>query len=317
VLKLDAVPTGWLRQKEISCFAERYTMKQYLAITTAVLVTCGLLMIGCGNKTDSAKPETVVITNSGSDTMVNLAQMWSEAYRGVKPNISVEVGGGGSGVGIRDLMQGITQIANASRSMKDSEKAQAKQNTGKEPIEWIVGYDALAVYVNTNNPVEKLSFEELKAVYAEGGTTDKWSQLNVKLDGNDEIVRVSRQNSSGTYFYFREHVLDNKDFKMGSKDMSGSKDVVELVAKTPGAIGYSGMGYLIEGVKFVALSRKKGEETYLPSLENATSGNYPLARPLRMYTLGQPEGEVKAYLDWILSPAGQDIVRKSGYVPVK
>jgi phosphate transport system substrate-binding protein len=281
------------------------------------MISCFLILSGCGKKGGSAEPETMAISNSGSDTMVNLAQMWSEAYRGVKPDISIEVGGGGSGVGIRDLMQGIVQIANASRAMKDSEKEQAKRNTGKDPVEFIVGYDALAVYVNASNPVEKLSFEELKSVYAEGGKTEKWSQLGITVKGNDEIVRVSRQNSSGTYFYFREKVLDKVDYKMGSKDMSGSKDVVELVAKTQGAIGYSGMGYLIDGVKFVALSAKKGDKAFMPSVENASSGDYPLARPLRMYTLGEPEGEVKAYIDWILSPAGQEIVKKAGYVPVK
>jgi phosphate transport system substrate-binding protein len=251
--------------------------------------------------------------------MVNLAQMWAEEYQKVKPVVSVEVGGGGSGVGIRDLMQGIVQIANASRDMKDSEKAQAKQNTGKEPIEWIVGYDALAVYVNKDNPVESLTLAQLAQIYAEGGTTDKWSQLNIDITSkgsSDEIVRVSRQNSSGTYFYFREHVLNNKDYKSGSRDMSGSKDVVELVGKTKGAIGYSGMGYATEAVKFVKIAAADGQTAYGPSLENVASGNYPLARSLLMYTLGQPEGEIKEYIDWILSPDGQEIVKKSGYIPV-
>jgi phosphate transport system substrate-binding protein len=127
---------------------------------------------------------------------------------------------------------------------------------------------------------------------------------------------VSRQNSSGTYFYFRENVLNNKDYKSGSRDMSGSKDVVELVGKTKGAIGYSGMGYATEDVKFVKLAKAEGQPAYGPSLANVAAGNYPLARPLRMYTLGQPEGEVKEYLEWILSPAGQEIVKKSGYIPV-
>ncbi len=282
------------------------------------LVVVGLAVgwVGCSKK---GSQDENVITNSGSDTMVNLAQMWAEEYQKVKPGVSVEVGGGGSGVGISSLMQGITEIANASRAMKDSEKAQAKQNTGKEPIEWIVGYDALAVYVHKDNPVESLTLAQLAQIYAEGGSTDKWSQINIDITSkgaNDEIVRISRQNSSGTYFYFREHVLNNKDYKSGSRDMIGSKDVVELVGKTTGAIGYSGMGYATEAVKFVKLAKAAGQPAYEPSLENVASGNYPLARSMLMYTLGQPEGEVKEYIDWILSPAGQKVVEKSGYIPV-
>lgn len=283
----------------------------------AVTVATGLL--GCGGDEEGAQAQTMVISDSGSDTMVNLAQMWAEEYQKVKPEVSVEVAGGGSGVGIRDLMQGIVDIANCSREMNDSEKEQAKRNTGKEPVEWIVGYDAVAVYVHKKNPVEDLTLERLASIYAEGGPVDKWSQLNVDVKaagGNDEIVRVSRQNSSGTYFYFREVVLDNQDYKPGSRDMSGSKDVVELVGKTIGAIGYSGMGYVTDAVKFVKLSAGDGEPAYTPSLENVAAGHYPLARPLRMYTLGQPEGAEKEYIEWILSPAGQKIVADSGYIPV-
>jgi phosphate transport system substrate-binding protein len=279
----------------------------------------GLLYIctGCGGKT--AVDRKPVIANCGSDTMVNLAQMWSEEYRLVKGDVSVEVGGGGSGVGIRDLMQGMIDIANTSRAMKGAEKAQTQKNTGKEPVEWIVGYDAMAVYVHKDNPVDTLTLKELASIYGEGGTVENWSQLGIdvkSLGASDEIVRVSRQNSSGTYFYFREKVLNKKDFKLGSKDMSGSKDVVELVGRTLGSIGYSGMGYANDDVKFVKISFKKGDDAYAPSLQNVSSGNYILARPLRMYTLGQPEGHVKAYIEWILSDAGQEIVKKAGYVPV-
>ncbi len=287
---------------------------KYLAVFVLVAGFCG-----CKGEKEGDEPQKIVISNSGSDTMVNLAQMWAEAYQKVKPDVSVEVAGGGSGVGIRDLIQGTVDIANCSREMKDSEKEQAKKNTGKEPVEWIVGYDALAVYVHKNNPVESLTLGQLASVYAEGGPVDKWSQLGVDITsvgGKDEIVRVSRQNSSGTYFYFREVVLDNKDYKPGSRDMSGSKDVVELVGSTLGAIGYSGMGYVTDAVKFVKLAAAEGQPAYEPSLENVAAGHYPLARPLRMYTHGQPEGAAKEYIDWILSPEGQKIVAESGYIPV-
>ena len=288
-------------------------------ISVLMMAAVAASLSGCGRGSDSTKVKKLLISNSGSDTMVNLAQMWAEEYQQVVPAVSVEVSGGGSGVGVRDLMQGLVDVANCSRAMKDSEKEQAKRNTGKDPIEWIVGYDALAVYVHKDNPVEELTLSQLSEIYAEGGSVDKWSQLDVDIKeqgASDEIVRVSRQNSSGTYFYFRKYVMSDKDYKLGSLDMSGSKDVVELVGKTLGAIGYSGMGYASEAVKFVKLVKGEGGTAYAPSLKNASSGNYPLARPLRMYTLGQPTGHVKAYIDWILSPAGQKVVQDSGYVPV-
>lgn len=286
-------------------------------ICCLVIIAMADGLVGCGKK-DSESSQNV-ITNSGSDTMVNLAQMWAEEYQKVRPDISVEVSGGGSGVGIRDLIQGIIDMANCSRAMKDSEIQQAKRNTSKEPVEWLVGYDALAVYVNKSNPIEELSLAQLAQIYAEGGTTDKWSALGVDLKAlgaSDQIVRVSRQNSSGTYAYFREKVLDDKDYKRGSNDMSGSKDVVELVGKTLGAIGYSGMGYATDDVKFVKIVSETGQEACLPSLENVAAGHYPLARPLRIYTLGEPQGAVKEYLDWILSDEGQEIIKEAGYIPV-
>jgi len=290
-------------------------LKNIITCMAMGLVAVGLF--GCGGDEEGASGAKSVISNSGSDTMVNLAQAWAEAYGTVAPDVSVEVGGGGSGVGIRDLIQGVVDIANASRKMKDSEKQQAKNNTGKDPIEWIVGYDAMAIYVHKDNPVEELTIEQLAQIYGEGGTVDKWSQLGITIDGQDEIVRVSRQNSSGTYFFFRENVLDKKDFKLGSRDMSGSKDVVELVSRTKGAIGYSGMGYKTDEVKFVKIKKSDGDEAFLPTLENVVAEKYSLARPLHMYTLGQPAGQVKTYLDWIFAATGQEIVKDSGYVPVK
>lgn len=290
-----------------------YGRKMLLGLAVMVLA---LGLGGCGKKDGGGDSEKSVISTSGSDTMVNLAQMWAEEYQKVRPDVSVEVAGGGSGVGIRDMMQGIVDIANASREMKDSERQQTEKNTGKAPVEWVVGYDALAIYVHKNNPIEELTLEQLAQIYGEGGTVTKWSQLGVKVGGSDEIVRVSRQNSSGTYFFFREHVLGNKDFKLGSKDMSGSKDVVELVSRTAGAIGYSGMGYKTDEVKFVRVKKTEGEAAYLPTLENVVAGHYTLARALYMFTLGQPIGDVKEYLDWVLSEEGQKIVKDSGYVPV-
>lgn len=287
------------------------------ASTITLFVCMALALLGCKQDPGASQPTKTVISNSGSDTMVNLAQSWAAEYETVAPDISVEVGGGGSGVGIRDLMQGIVDIANASRKMKDSEKEQTQKNTGKDPIEWIVGYDAMAIYVHKDNPVESLTIEQLAAIYGEDGNVEKWSQLGITIQGSDEIVRVSRQNSSGTYFFFRENVLNKKDFKLGSVDMSGSKDVVELVARTAGAIGYSGMGYKTDDVKFVKIKNSTDGVANMPTLENVVAQKYSLARPLHMYTLGQPTGHVKTYMDWIFSSTGQEIVKATGYVPVK
>lgn len=282
-----------------------------------VMVGAACLVAGCGGN-KAATPTPTSIQVKGSDTMVNLAQAWAEEYKKVAPQVNVEVSGGGSGVGIAALEKGATDIADASRDMKPEEIDQAKKNTGKEPKEFIVAYDALAVYVSKDNPIDEISLDQLAQIFAEGGTVTKWSQLGVKMPGvtDDEIVRVSRQSNSGTYEFFREHALAKKDFKLGSRDMNGSKEVVELVASTKTAIGYSGMGYATPSVKMLKLSAKKGEPSVAPTAAAALDKTYPLARSLQVYTLGEPQGEIKKYIDWMLSPAGQKIVEESGYVPV-
>jgi phosphate transport system substrate-binding protein len=264
--------------------------------------------------------DKVVIRVTGSDTMVNLAQAWAENYSKKRPDVSIQVAGGGSGVGIAGLINGIVDIANCSRKFKEKEIARAKAKHGREPTQIVVGYDALAVYVHKDNPLDAISIEELSKIYGDGGEIVKWSQLGIKHDGcgRDEIVRVSRQNNSGTYHYFRERVVGKgRDFKQGSVDQSGSKDVVALVSKTPCAIGYSGMAYATPEVKTLKIAAKKGGEAFPPTKENATQGKYEIARPLFLYTNGKPAGPAKDYIDWILSPEGQKIVDEIGYVPVK
>ena len=291
------------------------------------LLVLSLFLVSCSKKDESSlsngsstKEEKITIQNAGSDTMVNLAQAWAESYASLEQKISVEVSGGGSGTGIAALINGTVDIANCSRSMKPSEIEKAVQNTGKEPKELIVGFDALAVYVHKENPLEKISLQQLADIYGEQGKMTTWSKLDIQYAAckSDEIIRVSRQSNSGTYVYFREAILGKTgDFKLGSRDLHGSKDVVELVANTPCAIGYSGMGYATDHVKMLKVSKKDGGQTAGPSVENTLNGTYPIARPLYIYSLGEPSGDVKKYLDWILSEAGQSIVSKSGYVPVQ
>lgn len=300
----------------------------HLSRTAVALLALGVL--GCtpksgddGNETDggqgsggSSGAATIVAT--GSDTMVNVAQAWAEEYGKENPDVSVQVIGGGSGVGIAALIDSTTAMANASRAMKDKEKALLESKRGEAAKEFIVGYDALAVYVPKDSPIDSISIEELAEIYGDGGKIDEWSGISDTAASLGKIVRVSRQNSSGTFAYFREAVLGKgRDYKDGSLDQSGSKDVVELVSKTPGAIGYSGMGYATPAVKMLKISREKGGEAVAPTLENAKSGAYPITRPLYIYTAGEPTGALKAYLDWIMSEAGQKVVTDLGYVPVK
>jgi len=295
----------------------RRALRQPLGLALLLLAASAL---GCGPRsepgTGGAKP---TIQNSGSDTMVNLAQAWAEEYAKVDPLVSVEVSGGGSGTGIAALINGTVDIVNSSRKMEPEEIAKAKEHTGKEPREHVVGHDALAVYVHKDNPLAEAMIEQLAEIYGEGGSIEKWSQLGVKHAGcpTDEIIRVSRQSNSGTYHYFREALLgSSRDFKLGSRDLHGSKDVVELVSRTPCAIGYSGMGYAMAGVKMLKIARKAGETAYAPTVENTLSATYPIARPLYMYTLGEPNERIRKYLEWIFSEAGQKIVETSGYVPL-
>jgi phosphate transport system substrate-binding protein len=289
---------------------------------THILFTLGattlalLLVTGCGGGGSNEGDGKTLIQNAGSDTMVNLAQAWAEKYAGVDATVSVEVAGGGSGTGIAALINGTTDIANCSRAMKASEVEKAKTNSGKEPKEYIMGFDALAVYVHKDSPLETITLQQLAGIYGENGTITKWSQLGIDPPGGkDEIIRLSRQSNSGTYAYFREAILGKDgDFKLGSRDLHGSKDVVETVASTESAIGYSGMGYATDHVKMLKVAKEEGADAFAPSVENTLSKAYPIARPLFMYTLGEPEGAVKTYLDWCLGPDGQKIVEDNGYV---
>ena len=303
------------------CLRHPFFLKLSTAATVATLALT-LLQSGCGKSDtssggdDAAKKQT--IQNKGSDTMVNLAQAWAEEYKKVAPDVDVEVSGGGSGVGIAALEKGTIDIANASRNMKPEEIEAAKKNTGKTPKEIIVGYDALAIYVHKDNPLNEITLDQIAQIYMEGGSITKWADLGVTIPGasGDEIVRVSRQSNSGTYEFLREHVLNKKDFKLGSRDMNGSKEVVELVSSTLTAIGYSGMGYATPAVKMLKVKKTASDPAYDPNVANTLAKTYPIARSLQVYTLGEPQGAVKAYINWMLSDAGQKVVEATGYVPL-
>lgn len=287
-------------------------------------VTCtavSLLFAGGGNVSAASAKKTVEIRVKGSDTMIQLATAWAEAYRKVKPNVFVNVNGGGSGTGIAALQNNNTDICNASRDMKPEEREKVKAATGMDVKEFVVAYDALAVYSHPSNPVKEISIPELREIWAEGGTFTDWEQVNPAFKG--KIVLFGRQNSSGTYDYFREHICGKtpekkqREFRGGISEMNGSAEVIENVARTSNGLGYSGMGYKTKDVNWMKVSSKKGEPGVEPGVEAARAGKYPISRKLYMYTAGEPKGEIKGFIDWVLTGAGQKIVGKEGFVPLQ
>ncbi len=281
------------------------------------LLLAGSLLAAATLLTTAAQAREL-IQNKGSDTLVNVAQAWAEAYPEVNPDVAVAVSGGGSGTGIAAMINGTVDIANASRAMKDKEMKLAEEH-GQHPVEHVVGFDALAVFVHKNNPVTTMSLEQLKDIYSREPKVRKWSDMGITVPGcKDEIVVVSRQNNSGTYVYFQETVLGKKGkYRQGTLDMHGSKDVVDLVEKTPCAIGYSGLAYATDHLKMVCIATETGGECVNPSVKTASNRTYPIARPLFMYTDGEPKGAIKGYMDWIKSDDGQCILKGKGYAPAK
>lgn len=272
------------------------------------------LLVGC-----SRDNKALLIQNKGSDTLVNLAQAWAEEYKNVNPKVAIAVSGGGSGTGIAALINGTVDIANSSRAIKDEERDEARKNSGKEIKEFIVGMDALAVFVHPKNPLAGMSIEEIACIFGEGGSCVYWSDVRgtvVPGCKDNRIIRVSRQSNSGTYQYFREAILGKKrDLKLGSMDLNGSREAIDLVEHTPCAIGYSGMGYLNKHIKALCISKTKDGECIQPTLETAITKAYPISRELYMYTAGTPSQEVLTYMEWTQSEQARKITIKAGYVP--
>jgi phosphate transport system substrate-binding protein len=268
----------------------------------------------------SSSQATAYIQNKGSDTIVNLALAWAEAYQGENPDIRISVTGGGSGTGIAALINGTVDIANASRQISDDEKKQAEAK-GIQPMESVIARDAIAVIVNPGNPISQLTLRQVSDIYS--GKVRNWREVG----GDDRpIVRLSRETNSGTHVYFLENVIrlgdkNNKTlFSMDTLLLPSSEGIIAELRDNPNAIGYDGLGYVpTDGsVKVIALAREEGGSYVLPSIETVNDKSYPVARDLYMYTAGEPKGAVKDYLDWILtSPEAQAIVGKLGFVPIK
>lgn len=257
-----------------------------------------------------AKAEDKPITVKGSDTMVVLGQRWAEDYMAKHKGTTIQVTGGGSGTGISALINGTTDICEASRAMKDAEKKQAAAKYGAPPVETVVAKDGLSVYVNEGNSVNELTMQQLKDIYT-GKVTD-WKDVG---GTPGKIIPYSRENSSGTYVFFKEHVLSNADYTPRAQAMPGTAAVVNAVARDKSSIGYGGAAYA-KGIKIVKVKKDAAAKGVSPSDATIKDGSYPLSRPLFFYTPPKTSAAIKAFTDWVLSPEGQAIVVKVGYFPI-
>jgi phosphate transport system substrate-binding protein len=277
-------------------------------------------LAGCG-KPQAASAEAApaaagrTIQNKGSDTLVNLALAWAEHYMGQHPEVSLSVTGGGTGTGIAALINKTVDIANASREMKKEEIDAARKN-GVDPREFTVARDAIAVVAHPSNPVNGLTLQQLSDIYT--GKITNWREVG----GEDRpIVLLSRESNSGTYVYFLENVVrlgkvSDLMFSPNTLLMPSSQGISTEVSQNPNAIGYDGLGYVTPEQKTIAVAKDATSPYSLPSIATVNDGAYPISRPLYMYTVGEPEGEIKAYLDWILGD-GQKLVPTLGFVPLQ
>ena len=251
------------------------------------------------------------ITLKGSDTMVILVQRWAEDYMASHPGQVLEVTGGGSGTGIAALINGTTDICMSSRPMKEDEKRKLRDRFQSMGVEIPVAKDGLTVYLHESNPIRTLSLEQLKQIFT--GQVDNWKQLG---GADARIVPYSRENSSGTYVYFKDHVLGGRDYVARCQTLPGTAAVVNAVARDPNGIGYGGAAYA-KGVREVAVATRSGGPGVLPSPETVRDGSYPITRYLYFYARQRPAGRTKAFVDWVLSDPGQSIVTRVGYFPIR
>ncbi len=283
----------------------------FLLLLSFVLTSCG-----SADSADAASDSSAqYIENKGSDTIVNLALAWAERYQGEHADVRISVTGGGSGTGIAALINNTVDLANASRQIKEEEIEEARSK-GVEPLEHIIARDAIAVIVNSENPVSELTLQQISDIYS--GKITRWNEVG----GEDRpIVKLSRETNSGTHVYFLETVLrlgSKEDKTLFSTDtllLPSSEGIISEVRDNPNAIGYDGLGYVPDDVKMIAIAKEAGSAYVLPSIETVNDKTYAIARDLYMYTNGEPTGIVKDYLDWILSDEAQQIVEELGFVP--
>ncbi len=280
------------------------------------LMVC-LLALGLAGAVGAQEELSGTIQIKGSDTMVNLGQAWAEAFSQAHPEVTVAVTGGGSGTGFAALIGGTCDIAETSRTIKEKERALARQN-GFDPQEFKVALDGLAVVVHPDNPIDKLTIDQLADIFT--GKVTNWKEIG----GKDlPIVLLSREINSGTHIYFKENVLHKgrkdifEEFSPMALMMPSSQAIAEELAQNENAIGYYGVGYVTDRQKAVAVAKDADSGYVTPEIEDIISGRYPISRPLLIYTLNEPAGAVKVFIDFILSPEGQVIVEEVDFVPIK
>jgi phosphate transport system substrate-binding protein len=288
-------------------------------MTVLLLVAAVTSLVACSSQeplaSDEAPGAVETIENKGSDTLVNLALAWAEAYMELRPGVRLSVTGGGSGTGIAAMINGTVDIANASRQMK-AEEIEAAEANGISPVEFVVARDAIAVVIHPSNPVAGLTFQQISDIYT--GKVTNWQQVG----GEDRpVVLLSRESNSGTYLYFLENVVrmgradSDLLFSPGALLMPSSEGITSEVSQNPNAIGYDGLGYVTPEQKVVAVARDAQGPYVLPSVDTVNDGSYPISRPLYMYTAGEPTGRMEAYLEWVRGE-GQRIVPELGFVPL-
>ena len=274
------------------------------------LRSCGLLGLCALVVGGSLLAQNRAITIKGSDTMVLLGQRWAEVYMKKNPGVKIQVTGGGSGTGIAALINGTTDICESSRPMKDKEKDSIKEKFGKGPKEIPVAVDGLAIYLHNSNPVTEFSLQQLRDIYT--GRITNWKDVGGK---DAKIILYSRENNSGTYAYFKEHVLENKDFHPNAQTLPGTAAVVNAVAKDPKAIGYGGIAYH-KGIRTVKVKKDASSPAVEPTMETVLGGTYPISRNLFWYVPQDSNSEVQKLVAWVLSTEGQNIVKDVGYYPL-
>lgn len=258
-----------------------------------------VLLFGCS----TTQVQVERITIKGSDTMLLLCDALAEAYMKINPGTSVYVEGGGTVSGVKALTDGRADICTASRTLKPTEAKLLAERYGSLGISTVVAKDALSIFTNINNKVDNLTLEQVKKIFT--GDIRTWQRLGGE---NDLIDPVIRNTNSGTYLYFKEHVLEGEDYLKGAVVIPTTKLILEYVSENPTSIGYGGIGY-VEGVKHIDI------DGVTPSEENVNNNSYPISRYLYFYTSHQPEGKIKKFVDWVISADGQKIVRSSGFIP--
>lgn len=288
-----------------------------------ILAVALVIITGCsrpGTTTSTGDEMAGSFKIIGSNTVTPLTAVWAEEFMKTYPKVNIAVSGPGSGAGIAALINGTTDICQASRPIRQKEIDQAKAN-GVVPYEIQVATDALSVTVHPTNPVSELTIIQLSAIYTNRITN--WKEVG----GNDAtIVVISRDTNSGTHVFFKEHVVQMADLPTEDKSLEYGTKVLFLpsteqgvseVAKNPNAIFYPGLGYVTGEVKPLAIKKTSTSSGVLPSIETTLDGTYPIARPLLYYTNGAPTGIVKDFIDYVLSPEGQTSVTEGGYVPLR